>query len=40
MVDSPVKRMAPIQRVRFDSAAKSVTPDKGVLKSPEVILPL
>jgi hypothetical protein len=40
MVDSPTKRMAPMQRVRFDNAAKSVTPLKSVLKRPEVVLPL
>ncbi|KIM79454.1 hypothetical protein PILCRDRAFT_10289 [Piloderma croceum F 1598] len=40
MLESPVKHMAPMQRVRFDNAAKSVTPLKGVLKKPEVVLPL
>jgi hypothetical protein len=29
-----------MQRVRFDNAAKSVTPLKSALKKPEVVLPL
>jgi hypothetical protein len=32
--------MTSLQRVRFDDAAKSVTPLKGVLKKPEVVLPM
>jgi hypothetical protein len=38
MLESPVKRITPAQKVRFDNIAKTVTPLKGVLKKPEVVI--
>lgn len=40
MLQSPTKRMTPAQKVRFDNAASSVTPLKGVLKKPETVIPV
>jgi len=38
MLESPAKRITPAQKVRFENLAKTVTPLKGVLKKPEVII--
>jgi hypothetical protein len=34
------KRIASVNRVRFAARARTVTPIKGVLKKPEVVIPV
>jgi hypothetical protein len=39
MLPSPTKSMTLVQKVRFNNDSKTVTPLKGVLKKPQVVVP-